>query len=128
MQNAAGLFSFCIRFSSGFEVMFIKPLVMKFGGTSIEDTPAFARTARIIGAQRRAQPVIIVSAMSRMTDALVRSVALAQQSGNVDEAFSVLAEHFARHTTIAQTLLNDAAQADARRTLRTFSRRRGSRA
>ena len=112
MQNAAGLFSFCIRFSSGFEVMFIKPLVMKFGGTSIEDTPAFARTARIIGAQRRAQPVIIVSAMSRMTDALVRSVALAQQSGNVDEAFSVLAEHFARHTTIAQTLLNDAAQAD----------------
>lgn len=89
--------------------MFIKPLVMKFGGTSIEDARAFARTAQIIGAQHHAQPVVIVSAMSRMTDALVRSVAVAQQSGDADEGFSILAEHFARHAAVAQTLLNDTA-------------------
>ena len=52
-------------------------VVMKFGGTSVEDHTAIARTASIV-ASRVAQgkrPVVVVSAMSKVTDQLLACAA-----------------------------------------------------
>ncbi len=46
-------------------------IVMKFGGTSVADAAAFENVARIIAAQRATMPVVVVSAMSGVTDALL---------------------------------------------------------
>lgn len=76
---------------------------MKFGGTSVEDGPAFDRVAQIVQAYQCAAPVVIVSAMSRVTDALMASQHLAAR-GKVSEAIQSLEEHFERHLRVANRL------------------------
>lgn len=44
---------------------------MKFGGTSVADAAAIENVARIVSAERAAFPVVVVSAMSGVTDALL---------------------------------------------------------
>ncbi|HEX9918607.1 MAG TPA: aspartate kinase, partial [Pyrinomonadaceae bacterium] len=80
-----------------------QPTVMKFGGTSVEDARAFARVARIVGARREQHPVVVVSAMCRVTDALLSSVETAG-AGDADGALDALEEHFERHLLVARTL------------------------
>jgi aspartate kinase len=69
------------------------PIVMKFGGTSVADAAAFENVARIVDAERAAFPVVVVSAMSGVTDAL-----LAATSDSLGPIFS-------RHLTAAEQLL-----------------------
>ena len=54
-------------------------VVMKFGGTSVEDAPAILRTAAIVAGRVRKQlkPIAIVSAMSKVTDTLLAAAAAA---------------------------------------------------
>ncbi len=80
-----------------------KPTVMKFGGTSVEDARAFERVAGIVKAKRDAQPVVVVSAMSRFTDALLESVERAA-TGDAQEATSGLDTQFDRHMEVAREL------------------------
>jgi aspartate kinase len=47
------------------------PIVMKFGGTSVAGAAAIENVARIVLAERAAFPVVVVSAMSGVTDALL---------------------------------------------------------
>jgi aspartate kinase len=47
------------------------PVVMKFGGTSVADAAAIENVARIVSAERAAFPVVVVSAMSGVTDSLL---------------------------------------------------------
>src|SRR2546427_9132788 len=47
------------------------PTVLKFGGTSVEDAAACARVAGIVRAHGRARPVVVVSALAGVTDALL---------------------------------------------------------
>jgi aspartate kinase len=64
------------------------PTVMKFGGTGVEDAAALERLAAIAGAAHRDRPVVVVSAMARFTDALVRAVAeaaVAEAEGETEE-------------------------------------------
>ena len=68
-------------------------IVMKFGGTSVADAAAFENVARIIAAQRATIPVVVVSAMSGVTDAL-----LAATPSSVGPIFS-------RHLATAEELL-----------------------
>ncbi|HEV2704321.1 MAG TPA: lysine-sensitive aspartokinase 3 [Pyrinomonadaceae bacterium] len=84
---------------------------MKFGGTSVEDADAFRRAARIVRDRRDSAPVVVVSAMSRVTDALLDAFN-ASQSGETESAREMLAEHFARHEHVAAELL-PRAEADA---------------
>ncbi len=51
----------------------MKPVVMKFGGTSVEDDAAINRTAKIVQGRlaRGQQPVVVISAMAKVTDQLV---------------------------------------------------------
>lgn len=81
------------------------PIIMKFGGTSVEDAAAFARAAAIVGAQTVDAPrVVVVSAMSRMTDALLACVDIAARDFSAD-VLHALDEHLARHTQVAEELL-----------------------
>lgn len=88
----------------------IKPTVMKFGGTSVEDASAFERAGDIVARQAGARPVVVVSAMSRVTDALLASVRTALES-DAETAAHALAYHFERHLDVAHTLLSTEAAA-----------------
>ena len=54
-------------------------VVMKFGGTSVEDAAAILRTASIVSSRLRKNlnPIVVVSAMSKVTDALLAAAAAA---------------------------------------------------
>ena len=80
-----------------------KITVMKFGGTSIEDPPAFERVARIVGSYRREPIVIVVSAMSRVTDALLLSLQTAAK-GKTSVALRSIDEHLERHLQVTHDL------------------------
>src|SRR5438067_3353278 len=84
--------------------MNMRPIIMKFGGTSVADEDAFKRVRQIIRAHRDARPVVVLSAMSRVTDALLASVQVAAND-HVETARRALDEHFERHRKVARALL-----------------------
>ena len=47
-------------------------IVMKFGGTSVADSEAIARTISIIGGRLDRKPIVVVSALSKVTDLLYK--------------------------------------------------------
>lgn len=83
--------------------MLPRPTVMKFGGTSLEDGPAFERVANIVRSYWADRPVVVVSAMSRVTDALLLSLRIAAD-GRARDAARSLEEHLERHLKVADTL------------------------
>lgn len=83
--------------------MSAKPTVMKFGGTSVEDGPAIERMARIVSAHERLHPVVVVSAMRGVTDALLSAFRQAA-NGAAPAAISLLEPHFERHLSVSQNL------------------------
>ncbi len=91
--------------------MNLKPLVMKFGGTSVEDARAFERVSQIVQARKTSLPVVVVSAMSKVTDALIFAAQQAAE-GAWEEALRSLETHFDRHWTVAQELLSAAERAN----------------
>ena len=46
-------------------------VVMKFGGTSVEDAAAIRRVSQLVKRQRRYGPIVVVSALAEVTDQLV---------------------------------------------------------
>ena len=56
-------------------------IVMKFGGTSVEDAVAIDRAAHIVCNRRERRPVVVVSAMARVTDQLL---AMSRAAGQGD--------------------------------------------
>lgn len=81
----------------------LETTVMKFGGTSVENAAAFRRVTRIVADRLRLRPIVVVSAMSGMTDALLGSVELAANGDS--HASDSLQSHFARHLEVADELL-----------------------
>ncbi len=77
---------------------------MKFGGSSVEDAGAFRRVANIVAARLEQRPVVVVSAMAEMTDALLAAVALGANNQSL-EADALLQRHFARHAAVCDELL-----------------------
>ncbi|MBC7909357.1 MAG: aspartate kinase [Pyrinomonadaceae bacterium] len=88
-----------------------KVTVMKFGGTSIEDQAAFERVAQIVASDKSERTVVVVSAMSRVTDALLSSLQMAAQ-GEIKTALDSIDEHLERHLQVASGL-RASARADA---------------
>lgn len=82
-----------------------KPTIMKFGGTSVKDTDAFQRVVEVVLAQSGNKPVVVVSAISGVTNALLASVELAS-NGQAAIALGSLDEHFVRHRQICRDLLD----------------------
>src|SRR4026207_1460163 len=81
-------------------------LVMKFGGTSVADAAAFENVARIVAAARDASPVVVVSAMSGVTDSLLAAATTAIEN-NSNNAIASLEKTFRRHEAVARELLSN---------------------
>jgi len=78
--------------------------VLKFGGTSVADAAALQRVTELVGrAQRSAQPVIVVSALAGVTDALL-AAADAAASGDAERMRPQLDALLERHAEIAARL------------------------
>ena len=72
---------------------------MKFGGTSVGDVAAFERVYGIVSSQLERRPVVVVSAMTKVTDSLLAAFDTAKK-GDADEAFASLGPHFERHVQV----------------------------
>lgn len=77
---------------------------MKFGGTSVADASAFENVSRIVAERIELRPVVVVSAMSGMTDALATSTQLAD-NGDAEAAIQSLSAFLERHDFVATKLL-----------------------
>ena len=73
---------------------------MKFGGTSVGDVAAFERVFHVVSTQTLRHPVVVVSAMTKVTDALLAAFDTAKK-GDAEAAFQSLEPHFERHTAVA---------------------------
>jgi aspartate kinase len=81
-------------------------VVMKFGGTSVEDARAMLRTAAIVRGRRDRGlgAVVVVSAMARVTDLLLAAAAAAGR-GDKDGALEIARRLRNRHVETAADLL-----------------------
>lgn len=73
-------------------------IVMKFGGTSVEDSRAIERLEKIARQRAPEKPVIVVSAMSKVTDQLLATARKAGDSdvdGALDSARALRERHYA---------------------------------
>ena len=83
-----------------------KPTVMKFGGTSVGDVAAFERVLHIISSQIEKKPVVVVSAMTKVTDALLAAFDVAKK-GEYYTAVADLEPIFERHIKVARNFISD---------------------
>jgi aspartate kinase len=79
---------------------------MKFGGTSVGDLAAFERVHNIVSSQIPKRPVVVVSAMTKVTDALLEAFDIAKK-GDLQAALLSLEPHFERHTQVSRHFLAD---------------------
>jgi aspartate kinase len=82
-------------------------IVMKFGGTSVEDSTAMKRVAGIVLAERCPERVVVLSAAAGVTNQLLRAGELAAQ-GQETAATALLSTLRTRHKGIAEELLPQA--------------------
>jgi len=78
---------------------------MKFGGTSVEDSAAMLRTAAIVAGRLRKglKPIVVVSAMSKVTDTLLAAAAAAGRNAR-EEALKLSDGLRTRHLNTAAEL------------------------
>jgi aspartate kinase len=89
-------------------------VVMKFGGTSVADQSAIERLIAIVRAQRQADaqeeggdargPIVVVSAMSKVTDRLL-GIAANAAAGDIEGAKTNLRELRHRHTSVSTVIV-----------------------
>src|SRR5215471_2472636 len=79
-------------------------IVMKFGGTSVEDAPSIERVAEIIRARLALKPLIVVSAMGKTTRKLLQA-AEASAAGDSRTTLGIVADLKTRHTSEARRLV-----------------------
>jgi aspartate kinase len=83
-------------------------VVMKFGGTSVQDAAAIRRLCQLVGQKSNQlpaeHPVVVVSALAKITDQLLNAGAAAA-SGQLDSAREILQLLQQRHETVATALV-----------------------
>src|SRR6266849_4452056 len=79
-------------------------VIMKFGGTSVQDATAIGRVAEIVRSRRAQHPVVVVSAFAKVTDQLVL---MGQQAsaGDAEASLRLLEALRVRHLDTARELL-----------------------
>jgi aspartate kinase len=81
-------------------------IIMKFGGTSVEDARAMNNVIEIVGRERNRKPVVVLSAVAGATNTLLRSAHIAFE-GNLDKAHAELHALFERHVLILENLIEN---------------------
>jgi aspartate kinase len=98
-------------------------VVMKFGGTSVADADAMTRVVNIVRHQWESSPkhggapVVVVSALSKVTDGLIRTIEFARR-GNGEKAAALVGELLGRHIVIAQSVTTHQRTEDLLKALR----------
>lgn len=100
------------RFERGEDVV-----VMKFGGTSVEDAAAIRRLIGIVEGRRGAWPVVVVSALAKVTDQLLEA-GNAAANGHLGSALATVRNIYVRHEELADSLLSGSAYGSLDRELR----------
>jgi len=100
------------RFERGEDVV-----VMKFGGTSVEDAPAIERLIGIVKSHPDRQPVLVVSALAKVTDQLLEA-GRAASDGHLGSALATVRNIYVRHEQLADSLLSASAYGSLDRHLR----------
>src|SRR5258708_29970087 len=77
---------------------------MKFGGTSVGDVAAFERVFHIVSTQLERHPVVVVSAMTKVTDALLAAFETAKK-GDFAAGVASLEPHFERHEQVCDEFI-----------------------
>jgi aspartate kinase len=81
-------------------------IVMKFGGTSVEDSRAIERLHAIVRERMSRKPVVVVSAMSKVTDQLLATARKAGDSdvkGALDSARALRERHYSAASELLGT-------------------------
>ena len=86
----------CLRVSVVDSLQGAAMIVMKFGGTSVQDARAIDRVATIVRERRAEKPVVVVSALAKITDQLLAMAADAG-AGNRDQALELSRAARERH-------------------------------
>ena len=88
-------------------------IVMKFGGTSVEDGAAIKRAADIVLGRLEQRPVVVVSALAGVTDSLL-AMSKAAASGSLPQAMELLRQVRQRHLEVLSALVSSADEAAVR--------------
>ena len=80
-------------------------VVMKFGGTSVEDAAAIRRLCRLVERQAPQSPVVVVSALAKVTDQLLNA-GWESAAGRLDSARKILQVLHQRHKNVAKGLID----------------------
>lgn len=83
-------------------------VVMKFGGTSVEDSAAIRRLTGIVQSRQNAQAVVVVSALAKVTDQLLEA-GRAAASGHLGSALATVRNIYVRHEQLAESLVEGSA-------------------
>ena len=79
-------------------------IIMKFGGTSVQDGTAISRVIEIVRARLDRTPVVVVSAMSKITDLLYK-ICDEAEAGRTETALGHIETLRTRHLSVADDLL-----------------------
>ncbi len=99
--------------ATGYRLLLTNMIVMKFGGTSVEDATAMRRLVSIVRQHLHCQPIIVVSAMARVTNSLLDCARLMAKGRDL-EVRTKLDEISTRHEAAAAELALPEEQADLR--------------
>lgn len=92
-------------------------VVMKFGGTSVEDATAIRRLVDIVESRVTGQPVVVVSALAQVTDQLLEA-GRAAAGGHLGAALAAARNIYVRHEELADSLVDGSPYNDLDRQLR----------
>ena len=82
-------------------------IVMKFGGTSVQDAEAMEQVVSIVKSKLSRRPIVVVSAMAQVTDTLIKCAELARQ-GRESESDRLIEDTLrARHHETITKLIHE---------------------
>jgi aspartate kinase len=81
-------------------------IIMKFGGTSVENARSMESVLKIVALERERQPLVVLSAIAGATNDLLTCAQNALE-GKLDDSVSVLNNLLERHVTIAENIIDD---------------------
>ena len=87
-------------------------IVLKFGGTSVEDAPSIERVAGIVRRRLQLQPAVVISAMGKTTRNLLTAAEFSA-GGHSAAALARLDEIRRYHFELARQVVNDAEHSEA---------------
>lgn len=81
-------------------------IIMKFGGTSVEDARAMKSVVEIVSKQHHRKPVVVLSAITGATNSLLKSAQIARE-GDLGKAHAELNALLDRHVVLLENLIDN---------------------